>query len=82
TRRDIPPEVRILIGDLIAERVRAHAHGQRGDRYRIAFDAASGKPRVTALELSVAGRRFGAIWFNPPGSAPSGRLRTVIRRRA
>lgn len=68
-RLDIPPEVRIQIGDLIAERVRAHAHAQRGDRYRIAFDAASGKPRVTALELRVAGRRFGAIWFKPPGAS-------------
>ncbi|KGV09245.1 peptidase M23 family protein [Burkholderia pseudomallei MSHR4503] len=68
-RLDIPPEVRIQIGDLIAERVRAHAHAQRGDRYRIAFDAAAGKPRVTALELRVAGRRFGAIWFKPPGAS-------------
>ncbi|MFW2402939.1 M23 family metallopeptidase, partial [Burkholderia pseudomallei] len=68
-RLDIPPEVRIQIGDLIAERVRAHAHAQQGDRYRIAFDAASGKPRVTALELRVAGRRFGAIWFKPPGAS-------------
>ncbi|MHA7574052.1 M23 family peptidase, partial [Burkholderia pseudomallei] len=71
-RLDIPPEVRIQIGDLIAERVRAHAHAQRGDRYRIAFDAASGKPRVTALELRVAGRRFGAIWFKPPGAGGGG----------
>ncbi|WP_063533197.1 peptidoglycan DD-metalloendopeptidase family protein [Burkholderia sp. MSMB1589WGS] len=68
-RIDIPPEVRIQIGDLIADRVQSHANAQQGDRYRIAFDAASGKPRVTALELRVAGRRFGAVWFKPPGAA-------------
>ncbi len=66
---DIPPEVRIQIGDLISDRVQSHANAQPGDRYRIAFDAASGKPRVTALELRVAGRKFGAIWFKPPGAA-------------
>ncbi|AOJ01781.1 peptidase [Burkholderia mayonis] len=66
---DIPPEVRIQIGDLISDRVHSHANAQPGDRYRIAFDAASGKPRVTALELRVAGRKFGAIWFKPPGAA-------------
>lgn len=68
-RIDIPPEVRIQIGDLIADRVQSHASARQGDRYRIAFDAASGKPRVTALELRVAGRRFGAVWFKPPGAA-------------
>lgn len=66
---DIPPEVRIQIGDLISDRVHSHADAQPGDRYRIAFDSASGKPRVTALELRVAGRKFGAIWFKPPGAA-------------
>lgn len=68
-RIDIPPEVRIQIGDLIADRVQSHANAQPGDRYRVAFDAASAKPRVTALELRVAGRRFGAVWFKAPGAA-------------
>nr|WP_323118325.1 M23 family metallopeptidase [Burkholderia alba] len=66
---DLPPEVRIQIGDLISGKVKMRAPAQPGDRYRIAFDTASGKPRVTAIELRVAGRAFGALWFKPPGDA-------------
>ncbi|KVE34012.1 M23 family metallopeptidase [Burkholderia sp. TSV86] len=84
---DLPPEVRIQIGDLIMNRVKAHASAQPGDYYRIAFDSApnSGtsaapdaadtpdaatprRPHVVALDLRVAGRTFGMLWFKPPGA--------------
>ncbi len=81
---DLPPEVRIQIGDLVMNRVKAHASAQPGDYYRIAFDsapdaaapaaaeasdaAAPHRPRVVALDLRVAGRSFGVLWFKPPGA--------------
>lgn len=70
-RLDLPPEVRIQIGDLVTGKLRLHARAQAGDRYRIAFDTSAGTPRVTALELRAGGRAFGALWFKPPG-APEG----------
>jgi murein DD-endopeptidase MepM/ murein hydrolase activator NlpD len=67
-RLDLPPEVRIQLGDLVSGKVPMRAGSQRGDYYRLAFDANGGTPRLTALELRVAGRTFGAIWFKPPGA--------------
>ncbi|VWC01229.1 M23 family metallopeptidase [Burkholderia dolosa] len=68
-RLDVPPEVRIQLGDLLSGKVAMHASARRGDYYRIAYEAHDGVPRVTALELRVAGRPFGAIWFRAPGAA-------------
>ncbi|MGS0894202.1 M23 family metallopeptidase [Burkholderia stagnalis] len=67
-RLDVPPEVRIQLGDLVSGKVAPRAGAQRGDYYRVAFDASNGTPRLTAFELRVAGRTFGAIWFRPPGA--------------
>ncbi|HIC7207559.1 M23 family metallopeptidase [Burkholderia stabilis] len=67
-RLDVPPEVRIQLGDLVSGKVAMRASAQRGDYYRIAFDTNAGTPRLTALELRVAGRTFGAIWFRAPGA--------------
>lgn len=67
-RLDLPPEVRIQFGDLVTGKVPMRASAQHGDYYRLAFDANDGAPRLTALELRVAGRTFGAIWFKPPGA--------------
>ncbi|WP_179404167.1 M23 family metallopeptidase [Burkholderia guangdongensis] len=67
-RLDLPPEVAIQLGDLVSGKIPMHADAQPGDRYRIAFDSVDGTPRVTALELHVAGRTFGAVWFVPPGA--------------
>ena len=66
-RLDVPPEVRIQLGDLVSGKVAMRASAQRGD-YRVAFDTSDGTPRLTALELRVAGRTFGAIWFRAPGA--------------
>ncbi|WP_350586817.1 hypothetical protein, partial [Pseudoalteromonas sp. RB2-MNA-CIBAN-0110] len=61
-------EVRIQLGDLVTGKVAMRASAQRGDYYRVAFDTHDGTPRLTALELRVAGRTFGAIWFRAPGA--------------
>ncbi|MBF5010328.1 M23 family metallopeptidase [Burkholderia pseudomultivorans] len=67
-RLDVPPEVRIQLGDLVSGKVEMRASAKRGDYYRLAFDENDGVPRLTALELRVAGRTFGAIWFRAPGA--------------
>ncbi|MGU7769237.1 M23 family metallopeptidase [Burkholderia sp. MR1-5-21] len=67
-RLDLPPEVRIQLGDLVSGKVPMRDSARRGDYYRLAFDASGDAPRLTALELRVAGRTFGAIWFKPPGA--------------
>ncbi|MCU9954812.1 M23 family metallopeptidase [Burkholderia sp. BKH01] len=67
-RLDVPPEVRIQLGDLVTGKVALRASAQRGDYYRVAYDTNDGTPRLTALELRVAGRTFGAIWFRAPGA--------------
>ncbi|KVS32633.1 peptidase [Burkholderia vietnamiensis] len=67
-RLDVPPEVRIQLGDLVTGKVAMRASAQRGDYYRIAYDTNNGTPHLTAVELRVAGRRFGAIWFHAPGA--------------
>ncbi|MCO8628150.1 M23 family metallopeptidase [Burkholderia multivorans] len=67
-RIDVPPEVRIQLGDLVSGKVAMHASAKRGDYYRVAFDTRGEAPRLTALELRVAGRTFGAIWFRAPGA--------------
>ncbi|MGN4154580.1 M23 family metallopeptidase [Burkholderia gladioli] len=65
---DIPPEVRIQVGDLVAAQLRTHAAAQTGDRYRIAYETTREGPRLTAIEVRAAGKRFGAMWFRPPGA--------------
>ncbi|RDT03357.1 ATP-binding cassette domain-containing protein [Burkholderia contaminans] len=67
-RLDVPPEVRIQLGDLVTGKVAMRASAQRGDYYRVAYDTNNGTPHLTALELRVAGRTFGAIWFRAPGA--------------
>ncbi|WP_060122863.1 M23 family metallopeptidase [Burkholderia vietnamiensis] len=67
-RLDVPPEVRIQLGDLVTGKVAMRASAQRGDYYRIAYDTNNGTPHLTAVELRVAGRKFGAIWFHAPGA--------------
>ncbi|RQS75550.1 M23 family peptidase [Burkholderia sp. Bp8963] len=67
-RLDLPPEVRIQLGDLVSGKVPMRESAHRGDYYRLAFDAHDGAPRLTALELRVAGHTYGAIWFKPPGA--------------
>ncbi|MGZ2744795.1 M23 family metallopeptidase [Burkholderia stagnalis] len=67
-RLDLPPEVRIQLGDLVSGKVPMRDSAQRGDYYRVAFDTTGSAPRLTALELRVAGRTFGALWFKPPGA--------------
>ncbi|WP_242468305.1 M23 family metallopeptidase [Burkholderia plantarii] len=67
-RLDVPPEVRIQLGDLVAAHARTHAAAQAGDRYRLAYEVTRDGPRLTALDLRCAGRRFGAMWFRPPGA--------------
>ncbi|WP_457566831.1 M23 family metallopeptidase [Burkholderia vietnamiensis] len=67
-RLDVPPEVRIQLGDLVTGKMAMRASAQRGDYYRIAYDTNNGTPHLTAVELRVAGRRFGAIWFHAPGA--------------
>ncbi|KAB0633280.1 peptidase [Burkholderia stagnalis] len=67
-RLDLPPEVRIQLGDLVSGKVPMRESAHRGDYYRVAFDTTGSAPRLTALELRVAGRTFGALWFKPPGA--------------
>ncbi|KVN56535.1 peptidase [Burkholderia stagnalis] len=67
-RLDLPPEVRIQLGDLVSGKVPMRESAHRGDYYRVAFDTTRSAPRLTALELRVAGRTFGALWFKPPGA--------------
>ncbi|RQZ67095.1 M23 family metallopeptidase [Burkholderia sp. Bp9004] len=67
-RLDVPPEVRIQLGDLVTGKVDMRAGARRGDYYRLAYDTNNGTPHLTALELRVAGRTFGAIWFRAPGA--------------
>ncbi|MXN73566.1 peptidoglycan DD-metalloendopeptidase family protein [Burkholderia sp. 4701] len=67
-RLDLPPEVRIQLGDLVSGKVPMRESAHRGDYYRVAFDVTGSAPRLTALELRVAGRTFGALWFKPPGA--------------
>ncbi|WP_232446801.1 M23 family metallopeptidase [Burkholderia ubonensis] len=67
-RLDVPPEVRIQLGDIVSGKVPMRESAHRGDYYRLAFDTTQGAPRLTALELRVAGRTFGALWFKPPGA--------------
>ncbi|TCW87305.1 peptidase [Burkholderia sp. SRS-46] len=67
-RLDLPPEVRIQFGDLVSGKVPMRESAHRGDYYRVAFDASGSTPRLTALELRVGGRTFGALWFKPPGA--------------
>ncbi|WGS43778.1 M23 family metallopeptidase [Burkholderia sp. JSH-S8] len=67
-RLDLPPEVRIQFGDLVSGKVPMRESAHRGDYYRVAFDTTGSAPRLTALELRVAGRTFGALWFKPPGA--------------
>ncbi len=66
---DVPPEVRIQIGDLLPPQLRTHAAALTGDRYRVAWAATPVGPQLTTLEVRVAGRRFAAMWFQPPGAA-------------
>ncbi|MCM2493369.1 M23 family metallopeptidase [Burkholderia glumae] len=67
-RLDVPPEVRIQLGDLVATHTHPHAAAQPGDRYRLAYAITPDGPRLTALDLRSAGRHFGALWFRPPGA--------------
>ncbi|CAN0620617.1 murein DD-endopeptidase [Burkholderia multivorans] len=67
-RLDLPPEVRIQLGDIVTGKLPMRASAQRGDYYRLAFDTTDGASRLTALDLRVAGRTFGAVWFKPPGA--------------
>ncbi|KAF1028975.1 MAG: Murein DD-endopeptidase MepM [Burkholderia plantarii] len=66
---DVPPQVRIQIGDLLDGHLHAHAPARTGDRYRVAFDTTPDGAQLTALEVRSTGQRFNALWFRPPGSA-------------
>jgi murein DD-endopeptidase MepM/ murein hydrolase activator NlpD len=68
-RIDLPARVRAQLGQVLAGRVDLHARARHGDRYRIAFDHASRAPRLTALDLRIAGRALRVLWFKPPGHA-------------
>ena len=50
---DVPPEVRIQLGDLVTGKVAMRASAQRGDYYRVAYDTNNGTPHLTALELRL-----------------------------
>lgn len=66
---DLPPEIRIQVGDLIPAQMRTHAPALRGDRYQVGWQGTPHGPQLTALDVRIAGRKFSAMWFQPPGAA-------------
>ncbi|WP_414449510.1 M23 family metallopeptidase [Burkholderia sp. 22PA0099] len=66
---DMPPEIRIQVGDLIPVQMRTHAPALTGDRYRVGWVSTPQGPQLTALDVRIAGRKFSAMWFQPPGAA-------------
>jgi murein DD-endopeptidase MepM/ murein hydrolase activator NlpD len=59
------------VGEIFDHRVDVDAPAQAGDRYRIVTGGADGlaAPRIEAVELTIQGQTYDALWFAAPGAA-------------
>jgi murein DD-endopeptidase MepM/ murein hydrolase activator NlpD len=59
------------VGQIFAHRVDPDARAQAGDAYRIVMGAADGlsAPRIEAIEVTIQGQTYDALWFAAPGAA-------------
>jgi murein DD-endopeptidase MepM/ murein hydrolase activator NlpD len=59
------------VGQIFAHRVDIDAPAQAGDMYRIVMGGADGlaASRIEAIEITIQGQTYSALWFAAPGAA-------------